>query len=655
MRKNDVLKMSLAAALYVTPQILLADAFVTLESVTLMEEAQSGIGEAKIISQESLEKNQAKEMKEVFKDEPSISVGGGGRNAQRVYLRGIEGTNLNITIDGAKQGGSLFQHMGDVGSIDPTLLKSVEVSTIAGADKGNGALGGSIAFETVDAQDLLRKDQDVGATIRGGYYSASEGYSGGASVYGRMNANSGLLVDVSGVHQEDYRTGGGDDADNTAVKDRNYFIKYSLLDYYDQSLKIGATHATNEGYYIATGAGSDMGVPNPNAATSRIVTTRDTYTLDHRYNPQSDWIDLKTNVYYNDRNYKNKSNGTDVTSQNYGGKIKNDFSFQTGSLNHLFSVGMDYDIEDGITKTSSGDITNTSKTLGAFAQGTSNYKIATLKYGVRFDDYSIEYGPRHEVTGSEFSPNVGLDIEVFEGLSAFTNYSESIKIGSIIPVQWLSNTKTTTTFNGSLNGDLEPETSRQIEGGLRYKKSGLFADNDRASAGISIFKTTISNLISKSPAGGGTVNDIYNDDVDVISKGYELKTTYDLNPYRTSLGFIHADVENENGVAILSRRVAGSVGDTLIWNNAWVLNPQIELGYTLNAVGKLDDEIVRPGYAVHDVSVQYKPASLKNLTLHFAINNIFDKEYYAQTSIESGDTLVEEVGREIRASFKYVF
>ena len=655
MRKNYVLKMSFAAALCIIPQILSADAFVTLESITLMEEELSGIGEAKIISQERLEKNQAKEMKEVFKDEPSISVGGGGRNAQRVYLRGIEGTNLNITIDGAKQGGSLFQHMGDIGSIDPSLLKSVEVSTIAGADQGNGALGGSIAFETVDAQDLLRKDQDLGAAIRGGYYSASDGYGGGASVYGRINDKSGLLIDVSGVHQDDYRTGGGEDADNTSVKDRNYFIKYSLLDYYDQSLKLGATHTTNEGYYIATGAGSDMGVPNPNTATSRIVTTRDTYTLDHRYNPESDWIDLKTNVYYNDRNYKNKSNGTDVTSQNYGGKIKNDLSFQTGSFNHLFSVGMDYDSEDGITKTSSGDITNTSKTLGVFAQGSTNYKITTMKYGVRFDDYSIEYGSRHEVTGSEFSPNIGLDIEIIEGLSAFTNYSESIKIGSIIPVQWLSNANASTTFNGSLNGDLEPETSRQIEGGLRYKKSGLFSDSDRVGAGISIFKTTISNLISKSPAGGGTINNIYNDDVDVISKGYEFKTTYDLNPYQTSLGFIHADVENENGVAILTRRVAGSVGDTLVWNNTWTLNPQIELGYTLTAVGGLDDEVVRPGYATHDVSVQYKPASLKNLTLHFAVNNILDKEYFAQTSIASGDTLVEEVGREFRASFRYVF
>ncbi|KHG33990.1 TonB-dependent receptor [Sulfurospirillum sp. MES] len=662
MCKNDVLKMSLAAVLYVIPQILSADAFVTLESITLMEEELSGIGEAKIISQESLEKNQAKEMKEVFKDEPSISIGGGARNAQRVYLRGIEGTNLNITIDGAKQGGSLYQHMGDIGSIDPSLLKSVEVSTIAGADKGNGALGGSIAFETVDAQDLLRKDQDVGAAIRGGYYSASEGYSGGTSVYGRLSDNSGLLVDVSGVHQEDYRTGDGGDALNTAVKDQNYFIKYSLLDYYEHSLKLGATHTKNDGYYIAGSAGSDMGAPKASQATNRMVTTRDTYTVDHRYNPASDWIDLKTNLYYNDRNLENKTSGMDVTSKNYGGNVKNSVSLTTGELNHLFTLGADYDVEDGITKANSVDgskVTNTSQTVGVFAQGNSTYHILTLKYGVRLDDYSIEYGSNREITGHEFSPNVGAEVEIYDGLSAFTNYSESIKIGSIVPVQWLSNVTTATTFNGSLNGTLEPETSKQIEGGLRYKTTSLLRENDRVSTGVSLFKTTLSNLIQKS-GSQWRINDLYNLDSDVISKGYELKATYALSPIKTSLSFIHADVEDEEGNAILNtRRLAASIGDTMVWDTAWEITPQVQLGYTLTAVNAFDNvpsgTLERPGYAVHDISMQYQPASLKNLTLHFAVNNIFDKEYYAQTSLENGDTLVEEIGREFRASFKYVF
>ena len=654
MRKKGVLGLSLVASLCLIPHTVFADAFVTLESVTLLEESLSGIGEAKVISKESLEKSQAKEMKEVFKNEPSVSVGGGARNAQRVYLRGIEGNNLNITIDGAKQGGSLFQHMGDVGSIDPFLLKSVEVSTIAGADKGNGALGGSIAFETVDAQDLLKEGQELGATLRGGYYSASKGVRGGTSLYGK-SGHVGILLDVSGVNQDDYRTGDGGDADNTAVKDRNYFFKASLLDYYDHSLKLGATHTTNDGHYIATGAGSDMGVPSASAVVSHIITTRDTYTLDYRYNPQNEWIDLKANVYYNDRNYDNQTNNTDVTSENYGGNIKNSFGFATGALNHFYSVGMDYDIEDGVTKTTSGDITNTSKTLGAFVQGSSNYKIATLRYGVRLDKYSIEYGPSNEVTGHEFSPNVGLDVELFEGLTAFSNYSESMKIGSVIPVQWLSNATATTTFNGTLNGDLEPESSKQIEGGLRYKNRSLLSESDSITLGMSLFKTTISDLIRKNPAGGGSVTNIYNSDVDIISKGYELKASYALAPFKTSLSFLHANVEDENGVAILERRVAGSVGDTFVWDNSWRINPEFALGYTLTSVGKLDDEIERGSYVVHDLSLEYKPASMKNLTLYFAINNLFDKEYYAQTSIESGDTFVEEAGRDFRASFKYVF
>lgn len=662
-KRQKFLHVSLAASLYLLPHALLADAFVTLESITLMEEALSGIGEAKIISKESLERTQAKEMKEVFKDEPSISIGGGARNAQRVYLRGIEGTNLNITIDGAKQGGSLYQHMGDIGSIDPSLLKSVEVSTIAGADKGNGALGGSIAFETVDAQDLLRKDQDIGAAIRGGYYSASEGYSGGTSVYGRLSDNSGLLVDVSGVHQEDYRTGDGGDALNTAVKDQNYFIKYSLLDYYDHSLKLGATHTKNDGYYIAGSAGSDMGAPKASQATNRMVTTRDTYTVDHRYNPASDWIDLKTNLYYNDRNLENKTSGMDVTSKNYGGNVKNSVSLTTGELNHLFTLGADYDVEDGITKANSVDgskVTNTSQTVGVFAQGNSTYHILTLKYGVRLDDYSIEYGSNREITGHEFSPNVGAEVEIYDGLTAFTNYSESIKIGSIVPVQWLSNVTTATTFNGSLNGTLEPETSKQIEGGLRYKTNSVFSTNDHVTAGVSVFKTTISDLIEKSGAQWRITN-LYNRQSDVISEGYELKTTYALESIKTSLSFIHADVEDENGNAVLNtRRTAASLGDTLIWDTTWALNPHVQLGYTLSAVDRFDDvdasSVIRPGYAVHDISVQYKPATWKNLTLNFALNNIFDKAYYAQTSIEgSDDTLVEEVGREFRASFKYVF
>lgn len=656
MKNKRKVAISLITSLCLFPTILTADAFVTLESINLIEDELSGIGEGKVISQNKLERVQAKDMKDVFKDEPSISIGGGARNAQRIYLRGIEGDNLDIRIDGAKQGGSLFQHAGDIGGIEPFLLKSVTIFTIAGADSGSGALGGSVVLETVDAQDLLEKGKNFGAILRGGYYSASDGYSLGTSFFGKIDEYSGLLFDVSGVTQEDYRTGGGEDALNTAVKDRNYFFKYSLLNYKNQSLKLGATHNKNDGHYVFAGAGSDMGVPSALQATSHMITTRDTYTLDYRYNPESSLIDLKTNLYYNNRNLENKSNGMDVTSRNYGGNIKNDFRFTQGELNHIFTLGLDYDIDDGITKLSDGDKTNTSKTLGAFVQGSTIYDILTLNYGVRLDDYSIEYGPTNKITGTEFSPNIGVELAVYEGLTFFTKYSESIKIGSIVPVQWLSNANASTTFNGSLNGSLEPESSKQVEGGIRYGYQGLFTKGDETNFGISLFKTKISNLISKSPVGGPMINDIYNSSGDVVSKGYELKMSWAREAYKTSLSFIHANIEDENSEAILSRRIGASIGDTLIWDSTWKLNSQVQLGYTLTSVGKLKDEIQRRGYVLHDIQVKYTPTSIKNLTLNLAVNNIFDKEYYSQTSIAGGDgSLVEEAGRDIRFSFKYQF
>ena len=127
------------------------------------------------ISLEQAGRTLASDVSDLFSATPSVTVSGGGRNAQRIYLRGIEGSNLNITIDGARQGRSLFQHRGNISGLDPDLLKQVFVQSGTDADSGPGALGGSIRFETVDAQDLLLGNQTTGARIKTGYSSVEDG------------------------------------------------------------------------------------------------------------------------------------------------------------------------------------------------------------------------------------------------------------------------------------------------------------------------------------------------------------------------------------------------------------------------------------------------------------------------------------------------
>ena len=97
---------------------------------------------------------------------PGVSVGGTSSVNQRIRVRGLDDTNLKVTIDGARQEGALFYHMGDV-TIDPDLLKQAEVSVGNNSvTLGNDAIGGAVAFETVDAADLLKPGQKVLSCIQ---------------------------------------------------------------------------------------------------------------------------------------------------------------------------------------------------------------------------------------------------------------------------------------------------------------------------------------------------------------------------------------------------------------------------------------------------------------------------------------------------------
>lgn len=191
----------------------------------------------KTITPSTLQLQQASSMSDVFRTDPSVDIGGGGVNAQRIYLNGVEGTNLNITIDGARQGRSLFQHRGGLTGIDPSLLKKVEAKT-AGGQQGLGALGGSISFETMDAQDLLKGEKAYGAKVRTGYASADKSKQGGVSVYGQAGKHLGLLAHVAAADRDDYRTGGGDKVLRSASDDRDYFLKFSLLDLNDHQVRL---------------------------------------------------------------------------------------------------------------------------------------------------------------------------------------------------------------------------------------------------------------------------------------------------------------------------------------------------------------------------------------------------------------------------------
>eukprot|EP00767_Chilomastix_cuspidata_P008313 gnl/Chilomastix_cuspidata/9499.p1 GENE.gnl/Chilomastix_cuspidata/9499~~gnl/Chilomastix_cuspidata/9499.p1 ORF type:complete len:684 (-),score=-39.81 gnl/Chilomastix_cuspidata/9499:211-2262(-) len=635
------------------------DTAVFKQTMTVKDKKGTGI---RTIPTDVLKRTQALDMSDVFKTEPSVSVGGGSRNAQRIYIRGIEGSNLSITVDGAKQNTNMHQHRGGIGNIEPYLLKKIDVHPGPGADQGPGALGGSIKFETVDAQDLLDYGKSFGAMFRAGYASADESWNGGSTLYGQAE-NIGFFVHASGTDTEDYRVGGGGEVPNSAADDRDYMAKFSMLDMSGHDLRMSAEHNTSEGLYLWGRTGSDFGyAPEDSVPVSQEI-KRDTYTFDYRFDPSTRLVNLKFNTYLADNSLKNKDSGSEYKSRQTGGDLRNTFGFETGMIFHNLTIGADYLREKGEGERSFGakegqNIENVSDNIGFFVQERIGIGPLGVSMGVRYDDFESEYGP-NTFDDDEFSPNIGLDYELLRGVTVFANYGEAVRGSGIIPVGWMVNLDETTNFNDGK--PFKPETSEQKEGGIRYSANGLINQHDHFDIELSVFRTELENTIERVGGGGGAVSKIWNNPEAVISKGFEVRAEWGFGKYETTMGYTHTDTEDEDGNPIsIIRRKAAPAGDRFVWDNRFQMTESVIFGYTMTAVKRLDDvaegDPERAGYMIHDIQAQWEDALIDGFSLSLALGNIFDQKYIDQTSIGSDSAgIVHEPGRDVRIMASYRF
>ncbi len=642
----------LSAAL-VTCGTVKADEEETVEmtkmTVTAEGEDSPGIKE---IDAEELQRNLAADMKDIFSAEPSIEIGGGSRAAQRIYVRGIEATNLNVTIDGAGQGMNHFQHRGNIGGISPDLLKKVEVQTMPTADQGAGALGGSIKFETVDAQDLLPSGKKAGIILRGGYSSVDNGETLGGSLFGLFGEHAGILLNYSGTTFDPYEDGSGKTVTGSEGEDKSLFFKASLLDINGHSLRLSIENNKDQGLYTGDWTYGDGTSRTP----TNQVSERDTYIIDYRYiSPGNDLVDMKINGYWNESMLDRS--GTETISEGYGVDVRNTSRFSIGGTKHALTFGADRSSETG---EEAGDSTDVDvKNTGIYLQDRMTLSRFMFSFGARFDDFDTTFS-NINITGNEVSPNAGVELEIGKGFTGFASYGEATRAKGIIPIGWLVDTVENAEVNqvedkNSYGKDMQPESSETVEYGIRYETSGLFCNSDRFNAHLAFFDTEIENLIVQVGGSRGLpVTGLYNDDP-ITSKGYEVKLGWGIGAFNTNIGFTHADTEDEDGNAVaFSRRKAASAGDTLVWDSYWHINQDIGLGYTLKYVDSLNrDDISRDGYTLHNIQAVYSPPFIKGLSFTLAVHNLFDEQYSSQASSGEDDTAAPEPGRDIRAGISY--
>jgi hemoglobin/transferrin/lactoferrin receptor protein len=111
---------------------------------------------------EALEEERPSDLADLLQDVPGLQVAGGPRRTgQTISLRGFGRESVTLLVDGARQN---FDSAHDgVLFLDPSLLGRVEsVRGSAAALYGSGASGGVIAFETLEADDVLRDGSEHG-------------------------------------------------------------------------------------------------------------------------------------------------------------------------------------------------------------------------------------------------------------------------------------------------------------------------------------------------------------------------------------------------------------------------------------------------------------------------------------------------------------
>ncbi|GEO83033.1 TonB-dependent receptor domain-containing protein [Pararhodospirillum oryzae] len=610
--------LTLAAVLGAGKETRAGDVLV-LSPVTVEEQAPAEV----VVSDKELERTQASSLSDIFRSTPTVTVSGGGQTAaQKFYVRGLEDTNLNVTIDGARQGGGFFRHQGNL-SIGAEMLKQIEVEAGSGnALAGPGALGGAVRFRTKDAEDLLLDGQKNGALVKTGFHSNDLTRLVSTAVYGRPIEEVSYLFYGTKSWSEDYQAGGGGEVANTASTPFSGLAKVAVRPAPGQELKYTLDYRRDD----ATRTTRPNFVFYPADPAQEQEAERRSQSLSYALKPpEVPWLDLDATAYSTEGSLtlmKTSGSGWDREARwiSRGIDLRNRVDLDPVTL----TAGLDYSWDESRGRASQGTVaTETGKVLGLYAQGDLALTDAwTLTAGLRFDHTTlIDLENRwHEHT--HLSPSLSTRYQITPAVGVFASWSEAFR--GPRPLQG------TTLLSGqaaSSDPDVDGEVSQTVEAGLDLHWNGW-------SGSVVGFRTHVEDTIVYGGQMGRPFNRQNGDDLTIT--GVNVGLGYGRETWDAKITYAHEDMRFGNRPLSAADFTYGAPqGDRFgIDLRARIPQWDVGLGWTSTVVLDLTEVPSgypdAPGYAVHDASVTWTPSERYQIAL--ALNNIFDRKYMNQTT-----------------------
>ncbi|MEZ9231221.1 TonB-dependent receptor plug domain-containing protein [Vibrio amylolyticus] len=610
------------------------------------------------VTDTELENYQAQNLEDIFRTDPSVSVGGSVGVAQKVYVRGLEDTYLNVTVDGAPQTSTLFHHIGRL-SIDPYLLKTVEVQAGAGeATSGFGALGGAIRFKTKSAHDLLAPGESFGGTVSANYFS-NNGHKTSASLYGEINDNWGLLGSFVSTKNDNIEDGKGNEVLGTSSDRTLGFLKADGYITDNQTLSLSYEARNEDGEF---GQRPNWPVLEGDPVYP-LETERHTFTANHTFS-HSELVNLENSLYYTMADVVQ-----DAKWGKYNGEV-NTLGFDVRNTSHLSQHAVTYGVEYKSDEASAKSLEPGAKpalkeegdVFGLYVQDHWQATNALLlSFGTRYDNYQMEQlSTGTKIDSDGVSSNIGLNFQIADAWKLNAGYAQALRGKQV--------GDTFTLDSYSINPNLKEETAENTEVGIEYKVSNWLAS-------ATVFQSNIDDVID-------VIGKQYENVGQLKTKGYELKAKYWYEGLTAIASFSSVDSKLNgnrlNGYDHIG--IGNSRGDTFGLNLTYNLNQDLEFGWNYTYVADLNNvealfesvekgwidetqHIDKPGYQVHDIYVQWLPLSNQDLNVNLTVTNLFNEYYRDHSSVGDYTNIpgwesvsgVYAAGRNVRLGVSYGF
>ncbi|MBE0380468.1 TonB-dependent receptor [Pseudoalteromonas prydzensis] len=653
-----------------------------------------------------LENYQANDLEDIFRHTPSVTVGGSLGIAQKIFVRGMEDSMVNVTVDGAPQTSTLFHHIGRV-AIEPELLQSVEVQAGAGeATSGTGAVGGAIRFKTKSADNLLRGNEQFGGIAKASYFS-NDGHKESLSLYGKLTDKVGVLASYVNVSRDNMDDGDGKEIPGTAADQTLAFIKVNAELTENQNLTLSYENRQEEGEF---GKQTNWA---PLASDPLFMSwgERETIVLNHAWYLNS-LVNLETTIYRTESSFKRELYTWDAAIETTGFDIRN--SSDLGQHTLTYGVEQKVDKVHSQSYADFGGIFDEEGTVtGVYIQDHWQLTDALLlSFGARYDAYELDHSGIEAnwiqvdgvwvvetdasgaavTTSDQFSTekqdgvsgNIGFEYSLTESLKLSAGYAQALRgrqvadaftVGELTP-----------------NQDLSPEEVDNTELGLVYNNGTWLFE-------ASVYLSVINDVVFDKFKGREGV--FYENIGDLETKGLELVSGYQGDNFDVIVSYSHNDVElnntsfvwpdandpsgystvNFDGIEMAAYEYGGlgnAIGDSINVNFNYHVNEQIKFGLNYNHVASLNDievfhrsielgwlseleTINKPGYDLFDAYVTYEP--LTNLRFDLSVQNLLDESYRSHGSVADYGHIpgyesvvgIKEPGRDIRLSVSYKF